>query len=262
MKPFKRVKCRGYLFHPGKIGQDSLDFLWRLRHNTGDFFIPTGRLIIVDRTPYSREWVMQAHRGTSKSDDSFPCQSRGGLNISVGVSIGASVLEANAAKYLYWFGVVAPKGDRRDPQVIFTSVYYGRGVADVMDDVGRKKVQTLVCDEISARTFDRVNEEAPAIMTVVKKQAADYFSGVGITLDFIGWADTFTFDPVVQKAINDKFAADKLRDALPVLAAVAQLHVQEGLGKGLENKGLPMVVTPDMINALIGLVKPTPQVSQ
>lgn len=221
-----------------------------------DYYIPTGRLIIVDRTPYSREWVGQTHRGTSQRDESFPCQSSEGLNVSVGVSIGASVLEANAAKYLYRFGVTAPKGDRKDPQVIFTSVYYGRAVSDVMDDVGRKKVQTLVCDEISARSLDKANLDAPIIMAAVIKKATDYFAAVGVTIDFLGWADTFSFDAGVQKALNDKYAADKLRDALPVLAAVAQLHVQEGLGLGLANKGLPIVVTPDMINTLIGLVKP------
>jgi hypothetical protein len=218
-----------------------------------DFYVPTGRLIIVDRTPYSREWVGSHERGTSARDESFPCQSKEGLNISVGASIGASVLEANAAKYLYRFGVVAPKGGRGDPQVIFASVYYGRSLAEVMDDVGRKKVQTLVCDEIASRGFDKVNEDAVTIIDSVRKKTTDYFATVGITLDFIGWADTFTFDPVIQKAVNDRYAAEKLKDVLPVLQAINQLKVQEGLGQGLASKGAPMVVTPDMINAILSL---------
>ncbi len=70
--------------------------------------------------------------------------------------------EANAAKYLYHFGVTPPQGDRSDPKVIFTSVYYSRKLADVMDDVGRKKVQTLLCDKITARSFDQANNDAAA----------------------------------------------------------------------------------------------------
>lgn len=174
-----------------------------------DFYVPAGRLIIVDRTPFSREWVDATDRGTSRRREGFPCQSREGLNIAVGVSIGASVLEQNAAKYLYRFGVLAPAGDRTDPKIIFNSVYYSRKLADVMDDVGRKKVQTLVCDAITSRTFDKANEDAVQIMQDVKTQATAYFAEVGITLDFIGWADTFTFDRVVQDAVNRRYVASQ-----------------------------------------------------
>jgi hypothetical protein len=39
-----------------------------------DFYVPAGRLIIVDRTPFSREWVASQRRGTSAKDESFPCK--------------------------------------------------------------------------------------------------------------------------------------------------------------------------------------------
>lgn len=226
-----------------------------------DAYVPAGRLIIVPRTPYSREWVAQAHRGTSKRDESFPCQTKEGLNISAGVSIGTSVSETNAAKYLYRAGVANTATDkaRTDPVAIFQSVYYGRSLESFMDDIGRKKVQTLVCAEISARTFDQANNDTNTIMVKIEKDAAAYFTGYGITLDFIGWADTFTFDDHIQKAVNDKYMAQSLGPLMTTLQAVAQLRVQEGLGTGLATRGLPIVVTPDMIQALIGMVKaPTP----
>jgi hypothetical protein len=186
-----------------------------------DFYVPAGRLIIVDRTPYSREWVDAADRGTSHRREGFPCQSKEGLNIAVGVSIGTSVVEANAAKYLYRFGVVAPQGDRSDARIIFNSVYYSRKLADVMDDVGRKKVQTLVCDEITARSFDQANDEAVKIMADVKQKAAAYFADVGITLDFVGWADTFTFDAAVQEAVNRRYIASQDQAIAALLAPYA-----------------------------------------
>lgn len=218
-----------------------------------DYYVPTGRLIIVDRTPYSREWVDAEDRGTGKIKEGFPCQSKEGINVIAGVSIGASVSEADAAKFLYRFGVTPPKGVRNDPQVIFTSVYYGRSLAAVMDDVGRKKVQTLVCNEIGSRTLDKVNEDTIAMMDNISKKTKDYFASVGITLDFIGWGDTFEFDKDIQKAINDRYAAAKLVDVVPVLNALAILKVQEGMGRGLSDKGLPIVVTPGMIEALTNL---------
>jgi len=186
-----------------------------------DFYVPAGRLIIVDRTPYSREWVDAADRGTSRRKEGFPCQSVEGLNITVGISVGASVSEANAAKYLGRFGVLPISGDRTNPAIIFNSVYYSRRLSDVMDDVGRKKVQTLVCNEIAARTFDKANAEANQIMDSVSKKANEYFASVGITLDFIGWADTFSFDKDVQDSVNRRYIATQDKEIATALAPYA-----------------------------------------
>lgn len=219
-----------------------------------DLYVPTGRLYIVDRSPYSREWVDESNRGTSTKSEGFPCQSRDGLNITVGVSIGTSVTEENAAKFLYNFGVLPPSGATNDPQVIFASVYYGRSLINVMDDVGRKKIQTLVCGEFASRDFDQANKESTLEMLDIKKQATEYFNSVGITLNFIGWADSFKFDPDVQLAVNERYEADKLKSVLPIMQAIAEIKVQEGLGSGLDKHGLPIVVTPQMINSLLHLV--------
>ncbi len=232
-----------------------------------DFYVPAGRLIIVDRTPFSREWVDAHDRGTSKKKEGFPCQSREGLNIAVGVSIGTSVTEANAAKYLYRFGVISPQGDRGDPRIIFTSVYYSRKLADVMDDVGRKKIQTLVCDEIASRTFDKANEEAVKIMDSVKTKASEYFAAVGITLDFVGWADTFTFDPQVQEAVNRRYIASQdqaiaalLAPHAPTIQALAAAEALRSFGQRTDGK-LPTTVVglPPELGVLLGtLLKAAP----
>jgi len=174
-----------------------------------DFYVPTGRLIIVDRSPFNREWVSQGHRGTSTKDESFPCQSKEGLNLSVGIAIGTSVSEENVAKYLYRFGVKPPQGDRTKPEVIFTSVFYGRSLNEVMDGPIRSKVQSLVCDEFTKRSFDEGNSQAAQIMKEIEQKTSNYLINVGITLEYIGWADTFTFDPTVQGVINRRYVAQK-----------------------------------------------------
>ena len=60
----------------------------------------------------------------------------------------------------------------------------------------------------------------------------------------------------MQKAVNDKRNAEALKDVLPVLEALAQLKVLEGEGAGLSSKGLPIVVTPGMLEALTRLAAP------
>ena len=217
-----------------------------------DFYVPTGRLIIVDRTPYSREWVDSPERGTSRKKQGFPCQSKEGLNVTVGISIGASVTEENSPRFLYRFGVRPPPGDRSKPEIIFTSVYYGRSLAEVMDGVVRNKVQSLVCDEFTARSLDQANAEALAIRQKAEDSVRKYLESVGITLDFMGWADTFTFDPDVQKAIDDRYAAEKIAPVLPTLQAAADIRIKEGLANGLASHGLPanlLAIPTDLLDA-------------
>jgi hypothetical protein len=164
--------------------------------------VPAGRLVIVGRDPYAREWVTAHDRGTSTKNEGFPCQSSEGIDAGVGVAIGANVTEANAAKFLYNFGVKPPVGDRTEPKVIFTSVYYGRNLAEVMDGPVRIKVQSLVCDELMARSVVQINKDMVIMRGTIEGKIKAYMDGVGITLSFFGWADTVDFKPSIQDAIK------------------------------------------------------------
>lgn len=194
---------------------------------SSDFYVPVGRLIIVDRTSYNREWVAAHDRGTSARNEAFPCQDSTGLNIAVGVAVAASVTEENASRYLYYFGVKTPQGNRSDPAVIFTSVYYSRGLAEVMDTVARGKIQALICDALSEHAIDEDNKLAPAIIKSAEKDASAWLGARGITLDFLGWADTFTFDRDIQQAINDRYTSEKLAPVMDVLARKAAIETMQ-----------------------------------
>ena len=174
-----------------------------------NYYVNAGRLILVDRTPQSREWVNDEGRGTSKKQEGFKCQSKEGLDITVGITIGVSVTEEQAPKFLYRFGVTNPKGDRSKPEIIFTSVYYGRSLAEVTDGPVRNKVQALICDEFTTKSLDEANAGARAIITASEVKIKTYLDGFGVTLDFMGWADTFEFNTKVQDVINRKYVADK-----------------------------------------------------
>lgn len=201
-----------------------------------NFYVPSGRLIIVDRTPFSREWIADEKRGTSTKDEGVHCQSKEGLDITVGIAVGASVYEEDAAKFLFRFGVKAPAGDRTQPDVIFTSVFHSRSLAEVMDGPIRNEIQTFICSEFTARTFVEGNSQGNAIMTNIKKNAADYLRGYGITLDYIGWADTNTFAPVVQDAINRAFVATQDLQIATTLAPYSAIIMQLAIAEALRNK--------------------------
>ena len=224
-----------------------------------DYYVPTGRLIILDRSTFSREWVDHADRGTSTKKEGFPCQSSEGLNIAVGVTMGASVSEDDSPKFLAKFGVTPPKGNRNDGNVIFTSVYYGRSLTEVMDGIGRHRVQTLVCNEISKRTLVNANKEASVIMDFVRKGVEEYFKPFGVNIDFIGWADTFTFDDSVQRALNHNFeatqeaqAAQSLAPYVATIQAVANAEFIRAFGNKTDGRFPTTYVNPMGLGSFIG----------
>jgi len=232
-----------------------------------DFYVPTGRLIIVDRTPYNREWVKSASRGTSAKNEGFPVQSKEGLNITLGISIATSVTEDDSPKFLFRFGVKPPTGDRARPDVIFTSVYYGRNLTEVMDGVVKDKVQALLGNEFTKRTFDEANAQADQIMASVQMNLEKYLKSVGITLDYIGWADTFEFDASVQEAINrryiatqDEAIAQKLAPYTSTIQALATAEALRSFGNKTDGK-LPTNISmwwlpPSMSDFFGKLLKP------
>jgi len=58
-------------------------------------------------------------------------------------------------------------------------------------------------------------------MDSVSKKANEYFASVGITLDFIGWADTFSFDKDVQDSVNRRYIATQDKEIATALAPYA-----------------------------------------
>lgn len=230
---------------------------------SSDYYVPTGKMYLVDRTTFSHEWVDATDRGTSIAKEGIHCQTKEGINLTAGISVGASVTPDNAAKFMFNFGTLAPTYvgqdgktyyyDTTDLHAVFASVLNSRSVKDVMQDIGRKKIQTLVCAEITKRSLDEDNIQANDIMVSVTKNATEYFASKGITLDFLGWSDTFTFDKDIQEAINEKYIATTLASNVGTLQAIRQMDVQTGLANGLTQHGLPIVVTPDMFKALQAL---------
>lgn len=236
-----------------------------------NYYVPTGRLIIVDRTPFNREWVKDVHRGSGAKNEGFPVQSKEGINITVGIAISASVSEDDSPKFLFRFGVKPPAGDRTKPEVIFTSVYYGKSLTEVMDGVVRNKVQSLLGAEFISRTFDQCNNQSAEIIKSVEDKLAVYMKAVGITLDYVGWADTFEFDEAIQQAINrryiagqDKAIAEMLAQQTQIMQSLATTEAIRNFGSKTDGK-LPMAVSVSWLPSSFGeffgnLFKSTPDV--
>jgi hypothetical protein len=69
-----------------------------------DYYVPAGRLFVVDRAPYYHAWTSKSTTGTSTANEGFPFESADSMNIETDVVASAFVSEEDAAKFFYWFG--------------------------------------------------------------------------------------------------------------------------------------------------------------
>lgn len=181
-----------------------------------DKYIPAARLVIVDRTPSTREWVSSSNRGTSVKDEGFHVESSESINITTGIAMSAFVKEEDAAKFEYWFGTKTP-ANIDDPAVKFSSVMYGRSLAEVVDDNVRHKVQTLLAREFGKRSLIDAAAQKADIIAVVEKETKESFAAQGVTIAFVGYAEGLTFDPTIQSSINKVFIAQKRAEETAML---------------------------------------------
>lgn len=238
----EQFESEGYL-KKNKVGSKLIQIPHRKLEGSGwlvQMVVPSARLIIVDRTPFYSEWATDPKKGTSANNQGFSCESAESINVSFDILASADVEEENAAKFLYWFGV-DPLGsvqvrdntgkvtgtatDPNDPNIMFASVIFGKSLKEVMDQQVRGYVHAAICNEMGILPLMTIFGSKAKIIKAVEKQTQDFFSGKGLTINFIGFASPLNYDSNVQTSINSVFAATKQAEA--VMAMQAAQPVQQ-----------------------------------
>lgn len=145
-------------------------------------WIPTVRVVVVDRSLVTREWNhVDAKAVPAKS--AIAVATRESVNLHVGVNITALIQEADASKYLYWHNV--------------------KTLTEVIDTNVKGFAQGVLSREFGSRTLDAAKTEKNAIFAIVDKETKEHFKQYGITILNIGAAGGFGFDDLkMQAAIN------------------------------------------------------------
>lgn len=161
-------------------GNSSYDYEW----------IPTAKLVTVDRTPVSREWTSNEKTGTSNRNEGIRVESVESIDFSIGVVMTASIPEDKAAKFLY--------------------NYAGKALKDVADQDIRAYVQAGLSREFGVRTLVDGQHQKKEIFDRVLLDTKTHFSDLGVIINNLGYAEGMTYsDPAIQKAINDTYAAQQ-----------------------------------------------------
>lgn len=154
-------------------------------------WVADNMLIIVDRTPVTREWSSTANVGTSTADQAIYAESKESIGFSVGMNCSAQIYtEDDAVKFLY--------------------SYNNQSLSDIMDKEIRARVESDFVEMCAKYTMQGILEEKQEIMNAVREDVTSYFAARGITITVLGMKDGIEYDdPSVQAAINAEFVADR-----------------------------------------------------
>lgn len=150
----------------------------------------TMALIIVDRSPVTREWSSTDGVGTSAVNQAIYAESSESIGFSAGMNCSAQIYsEEDAVKFLY--------------------CYNNKPLSEIMDTEIRARVESKFVEECASRTLNEILTEKEDIMKSVREDVTTYFEERGITITVLGMKDGLEYDDTtIQKSINDKFSSE------------------------------------------------------
>jgi regulator of protease activity HflC (stomatin/prohibitin superfamily) len=170
---------------------------------------PTMSLIVVDRSPVTREWTSAKTTGTSASNQAISVESIESIDFTIGVTLTASILEKDTAKFLY--------------------NYAGKQLADIADSNIRGFVQSALSTEFGSRSLKDSRAQKKEIFAKVLTDVRASFMGKGITIDNLGYTEGMTYsDKKIQESINQIFQAEmEVKTAEQQKLAQEQRNIQK-----------------------------------
>ncbi|WP_432667080.1 hypothetical protein R9X47_11935 [Wukongibacter baidiensis] len=186
----------------------------------------SSRLLIIDRTPVTREWV-NGPGGTNKdADEAIKVEAKDSITFYSGMNCTAMIKESDAVKYRFNYGerpLAAIMDTEIRPMVealyaeIAGTMPYEEVIAKkdlIISYIRNGKKEVPAMPEIKAEYDENGNEikpyspAQPALGQVTG--AIEYFKERGITISVLGMKGGLSPENAeIQKAIDEKFKAEK-----------------------------------------------------
>lgn len=230
-------------------------------------FIPNQILVLVDRKPASRQWTYSKDTGTGGANQAIALESRESIGFYHGVVVNAVIEEADAAKFLYYYGGAGVAGD-----VKTTGIQLSVGLDQVMDTFVRTWVADQLYAEFKALPLEEAQIEAGNIFARVQDRAKANFVKYGITILDLGGIEGLIYDTqAVQDTIDQKFqvAAQATSQAISNRRNIDQANAQatvtvmqaQAEAQAYQVTGEQLAQYPSLVNKMLA-EKSTGQVPQ
>ena len=185
--------------------------------HTGQW-VPTVRLIKVDRAPVTREWTAERESGTSDKNQAIWVESQDSVGFSTGITCTARIPDDQAAvKFLFNY----PSGS----------------IETVMDTEIRARVQMVMAEFANDVTLsDLLGPNKAELIASVREDVVPFFEQRGIEITTIGQFGGFRYEnPKIQEAIDQVFEAQQDEEVARA-EGVAQLERNKAIKLAAEGK--------------------------
>lgn len=200
-------------------------------------WIPSARLVVVDRAPETRLWTADRSVGTSAKDEALWVESADSVGFSVGINITARIEnEADAVVFLYNYPAQIGQERSQEQVAQATETTYQVAVsslASIMDTEIKARIQAAMADAAAAYKMDDLRDRKVDIMSTIREDVEPFFKERGITITTIGMFGGFHYEnPRIQESIDEVFQAQQDRQV-----AVAEAAAAEERKRALQLKG-------------------------
>lgn len=197
----------------------------------------SAKLIIVERTPETREWNSEQGSGTSSKNQAIYAESKESIGFSVGMNCSAQIYTENdAVKFLY--------------------SYNNKSLEEIMDTEIRARVESKFVEECAKYKMNEILSQKENIMKTVRDDVTGYFSDKGITITVLGMKDGIDYDDAdIQASINEKFSSEQKlvtqenNNAVTISKAEAdaQAMIKAAEAEAEANRKIAESLTPELI---------------
>lgn len=151
-------------------------------------WIPAVRVVTVDRSLVSREWV--DNLATPDQNEGISVNTRDNISLTVGLTVTATIEEKGASTYLYYHG--------------------DKPLKQVIDENIRNFAIAELNRQVSSLTLTQFQTNQTVIYQKLFEDAKAAFAERGISIEYLGNAKGWHFaDKNIQEAINKSFIAQQ-----------------------------------------------------
>ena len=153
-------------------------------------YIPSSKLIVVERKPVTREWTEDSKSGTSIKNQGIVAESKESIGFMSRMNCSAQIDENDAVKFLYR--------------------YNNKSLEDIMDTEIRARIESQFVEACAKLSLEEILVNKENIMKSLRTDVIDYFKEKGINITVIGLKGEFTYlNAEIQKSIDEKFKSGK-----------------------------------------------------
>jgi hypothetical protein len=222
----------------------NIPYRWKQTHryymwengSTGKW-IPSTRLIVVDRSPVTREWNVEKGR-----DQGIWVESRDSIGFSTGITITARIPDDNhAVKFLFNYPPRSHTSVETHGADSFT-IDVTR-LEEIMDNEIRGRVQAVFAKEAAQLAMDELRESKDIILNKIKEDVLPFFEERGIQITNLGQFGGYTYEnPKTQEAIDKVFQSQQDQEVAKAEynAALERKKALKETGEGEANKILEL----------------------